>query len=235
MPCLWHRGILPSSLCTIQESELPIANLIVFNVSPSNSPTQPPVHTNIPLQDICFVSGKFYGDASGGLYSSYPKLIRCGCGLVQITDSGELRRNFSFNLPGPIQTVPRAELYVIVFLVQYAIPNSELLFVTDNQKNKELYCAGHNKCKTSINADLFDIIFKLKEEKHIELTVTWMPSHLKEENPSDIPNFVTVTDIRGNGHADTAAGIAAVKHQVPLNAASKVLYYYRLVKKIKTD
>ena len=60
-----------------------------------------------------------------------------------------------------------------------------------------------------------------------------MPSHLQEDKPLDIPDLVTLTDIRGNNFADIAAGRAATKHQVPLNTASKVLYYYRLVKKIQ--
>ena len=60
-----------------------------------------------------------------------------------------------------------------------------------------------------------------------------MPSHLQEDKPQDIPDFVTLTDIKGNSFADIAAGRAATKHQVPLNTASKVLYYYRLVKKIQ--
>ena len=77
------------------------------------------------------------------------------------------------------------------------------------------------------------LIFEQIQVKKLVLTVSWMPSHLQEDKPLDIPDFVTLTDIRGNNFADIAAGRAATKHQVPLNTASKVLYYYRLVKKIQ--
>ena len=100
MPCLWYRGILPSNLCQVAEADLPIEHVEVFTVNANN------VKIIIPTQDIRFISGNYYGDASGGIYSSYPKITRCGCGLVQVSKDGSLLWSRSFNLPGAVQTVP---------------------------------------------------------------------------------------------------------------------------------
>ena len=62
-----------------------------------------------------------YGtDASGGKWGSYTPLRRCGCGISQLVGLEApfaLQWAAHFPLVGPVQSVPRAELYSIVMLV----------------------------------------------------------------------------------------------------------------------
>ena len=75
MPCLWLRGICPKSLTAIPEEHLPTSEYIVKYIA-YNSP--------IPNCNAIANSGTYYGDASGGRFSSYEPLIRCGIGLVKV-------------------------------------------------------------------------------------------------------------------------------------------------------
>ena len=59
----------------------------------------------------------YFGDASGGELTSSNDLRRCGCGLASMSDDLQLRYGVDFNLPGPVQTVGRAEAYALVYLV----------------------------------------------------------------------------------------------------------------------
>ena len=65
----------------------------------------------------CIVSsGLYYGDASGGAFSSHPKLTRCGIGFCKVNGHTEERLwEVQLNLPGLVQTVPRAELFALHF------------------------------------------------------------------------------------------------------------------------
>ena len=60
-----------------------------------------------------FDSGTYHGDASGGEFTPYPLLRRRSVGLVQVSDEAILIGAHSSTLPGPIQTVPKGELFVI--------------------------------------------------------------------------------------------------------------------------
>ena len=82
-----------------------------------------------PTQDLVFTSGIYYGDASGGEM----------CALAGCDDAGNVLVSTRFNLPGPVQTVPRAELFVLHYLVQGAAIGSTCIFGTDNKKNADLY------------------------------------------------------------------------------------------------
>ena len=56
-------------------------------------------------------------DGSGGLFSSDPRLRRCGCGCIVL--DRELMAPIggaAFPLAGPIQTVPRSELSALIFV-----------------------------------------------------------------------------------------------------------------------
>ena len=106
-----------------------------------------------------FNQGTFYGDASGGIFSSMPRIRRIGCGIIQIDGTGELVWGQHFNLPGNIQTVPRGELYVLLYLVERLEPFAHVTYVTDNQKMSETYNKGKGAALKSTNCDLFKDIF----------------------------------------------------------------------------
>ena len=72
IPCLWLRGILPSELTTVPEQY----------AAPDEFT---PIYINPPTH---YTSGKYYGDGSGGEFSSYSTLRRCGCSVVQVDSDG---------------------------------------------------------------------------------------------------------------------------------------------------
>jgi len=216
MPCLWLRGVLPQSLTTISREYLPSNDIVIK-------------YENDP--DGQWRSGTYYGDASGGEFTSYPELRRCGCGVAAIHPDGTLHYGASFSLPGEIQTVPRGELYALLFLVDRLAPLTEVDFVTDNEGVFNIYNKGPKASNNSANCDLYSELFKQILYKAIRLTVRWMPSHLK---PTDVrPPGVSPLDVQGNAHADDLAGKAAKAACVPLHVSTPYLANVWLTKKIQ--
>jgi hypothetical protein len=68
-----------------------------------------------------------YGDASGGMFTKYNQLRRCGVGLACISEQGTLLWAIRFNLPGAVQTVARGELFAILRAAQLADEGDEVL------------------------------------------------------------------------------------------------------------
>ena len=221
-PCLWLRGILPLELVPVPEHALPPKELAAqFSSSGSVEP-----------QDQ-WGSGTYFGDASGGANNMYPSIRRCGCGLVFPDSNGSPLYSANFNLPGKIQTVARAELFVLVYLMRIAQRSSCIHFVTDNLKNSETFNKGPEHADNTINRDLFSEIFKLVSGKSISLTVSWMPSHQDKKDPSEWPSFLTQNMVKANKAADEEAEKAAIRHEVPINVSTPIKFYNGLVKKIQ--
>ena len=135
LPCLWLRGLLPSPLSAVPDEYQPPSDLsLIYKQYTVNS------NNNV------VGSGTYYGDASGGKFSSYPSLRRCGVGLVHTTinSANQIVREWgcSIKLIGPVQTVPRAELFALHFLLNEAAPLSVIEFITDNFKNCENFNKG---------------------------------------------------------------------------------------------
>ena len=215
------------------QRNLPSHNTYVSpDVAPSENLEVHPTHASAidwdhpPLND-----GVFYGDASGGIFTSYPTIRRIGCGVVQIKPDGSLLWALNFNLPGWVQTVPRGELYVLVFVVQRLRPRSVITYVTDNLDVYRMFNKGEQSALKSSNCDLFKLVFSEIRLHHLDVTVRWMPSHLKPGDPR--PVGVSELDIVANDLADEQAKAAAKRVEVPLNTSTPVLYYYALVRKIQ--
>ena len=87
-------------------------------------------------------SGTYYGDASGGDFSSLPMLRRCGAGIIHTKQIGNDIKQIwgcSLKLIGHVQTVPRAELFALHFLMQEAVEDAKIEFITDNLQNCKLF------------------------------------------------------------------------------------------------
>ena len=100
--------------------------------------------------------GIWYGDASEGRFSSYLPFIRCGVGVVKVGfDSNNIifrEWGVKLNLPGLVQTVPRAEFYALQLILAEAKPFAKIEFITDNKMNcntfnKRAYSL-YEKCKS---------------------------------------------------------------------------------------
>ncbi len=215
IPCMWLRGILPSYLVEISTEHAPSDEVKV-------------VYTNKPNT---YTSGTYYGDGSGGEYSSFPSLRRCGRSIVQITSTGELSHAARFSLPGTIQTVPRAEFYCLVWLALQLEPCSDIHYITDNLGLHNTFNKGPKAGLVSSNADLYNILYKHAVEKAIQIKVSWMPSHLTPAE--DRPQHVSELDLKGNAQADHQAGLMTKEVCLPLGVSAPVIYYYSLIKRIQ--
>jgi len=178
-------------------------------------------------------SRTYYGDASGGEHTSYNEIRRCGCAVVAVHPDGSLHFGASFSLPGIVQTVARAELFALVFLISQADPLTEVTFVTDNKGVNDMFNQGPKACKRSTNCDLYKQLFQTVYDKAIRLQVRWMPSHLECTESGVRPLGVSLLDVQGNEHADTLASDAAKKACVPLHVSAEYLYWVNLTKSIQ--
>ena len=187
-PCLWLRGILPSCLTLIPPEHEPKDDLDVYHYT----------HTD---QDIYkWGSGVYYGDASGGKNTDYKALRRVGCSVVQCDSQGQLLYACYFNLPGIIQTVARGELLALVQLIRMADPLTNIEYITDNLGVCNTFNKGPANAQYSMNADLYNELYKLTIDKAIVLQVRWMPSHLTVNDP--LPPDVSTVDVLSNNQAD---------------------------------
>ena len=64
-PCLWLRGLLPSSYIRIPPEDSPCDNFSLTWVNRNEN-------------NVCINSGTYYGDASGGEHTQYPDIRRVG-------------------------------------------------------------------------------------------------------------------------------------------------------------
>ena len=98
-----------------------------------------PAHMPEDIESIELVNGQhadwrngvYYGDASGGKYTKHPALRRVGVGLACYAQ-GVFHFGLYSNLPGPIQTVGRGEIFALLLLAQHLPEHAECEFVTDN-------------------------------------------------------------------------------------------------------
>ena len=99
----------------------------------------------------------YYADGSGGRFSSDPRVRRCGWGAVKLdTVTCACPGGFWGTLPGQAQTVPRAELFAIWFVLKAT--NTDVTIYTDCA----LAVLGFNapaKTKISVNSDIWHDIW----------------------------------------------------------------------------
>ena len=145
-------------------------------------------------------------------------------------DTEDMISGTSINLPGPVQTVPRAEYYAFPYLVSVAEEDADLTFVTDHRPLWVTFNKGIEAAKKCVNHDLLVLAFTLIGTKRLLVNMRWMPSHLDADN---LPAGVSLLDKKGNDLADTQAKKAAKAACVDLSISSPVLYAINLVKRIQ--
>lgn len=64
-------------------------------------------------------SGYYFGDGSGGKYSKYQPITRCGVGRHYVNPHKQPVFDASMPLPGEIQSNSRAEIYAILIAVRH--------------------------------------------------------------------------------------------------------------------
>ena len=109
------------------------------------------VLVNSPWQLGCFGIG-----ASGGMFSSVPTLRRMAFAVARHSPTVRFDLQFGVKgaLPGPIQTAPRVEFYVIFQVVQNGSQGGRCLVYSDSEVDKKLHSKGRDKCLGSVKCDL---------------------------------------------------------------------------------
>ena len=109
------RGILPIDLVVIRGTaileEQVFSHMMYYHADETqeNRMTVDCTH-----KDVTFQPGTYGTDASGGMFGSY-EFRRCTCGIVSVCPPTlEVECRLSFTLAGDVQTVPRAELYMLL-------------------------------------------------------------------------------------------------------------------------
>ena len=121
------------------------------------------------------------------MFTSHPRIRRCGVSVVCVDTEGSLRFGASINLPGNIQTVPRAEYYALYYLIKVVAPHSRVEYVTDHQPLAKTFGKGRGYAARCLNHDLLLQVFDLIQSKHLEVSIRWIPAHLKINDDGSVP------------------------------------------------
>ena len=228
-PCLWLRGLLPNLLVTVNTPIPDEVSLWYVGSYPRGS----------------WPAGRYHTDGSGGKYSSYAIIRRCGIGIVYMSQCDHdyadpellcpevlfLWGAFSA-LPGNCQTVPRSELMAVLTVLQ-RIEDGPTEVVTDCKVNVDAYAKGKTHCLDCVHADLWDAVWQILETRDIQLTLRWCKGHAEE--PEVMVRYqVPAWDVFGNLCADAMANRGAEKAEVSGQDGLTVLWHYSLVRRIQS-
>ena len=224
-PCLWLRGLLPSSL--------------VPNNTPYSSHEELTYYGTQP--QTFWPAGVYHTDGSGGIFSAIPALRRCGVGVVFLKSDLDASSNdfgndpivFAVHAPlvGTVQTVPRAELYAVYLVLDHVGPRSNVNIVSDSAITVDLFELGRDSCMRSVNSDMWEALFDIIASKELVVKLTWIKSHWNVGMAEQYP--LHPIDLLGNTIADKLADAAASQYRVLHNDSMDLLFYYELIRKIQ--
>lgn len=117
LPSFWLRGLLPRRLTEMLPETAPSNDISIGYVNHSSMDWKQQVYC---------------GDASGGKHTEHRPIRRVGVSVILANATGEFIFGIKCNLPGPIQTVGREGLLVLVVLARFLLVNSQLEYVGDN-------------------------------------------------------------------------------------------------------
>ena len=107
-PCLWLRGIVPSSFTSLVQGSSNLIQEFLFTY-----------HLNHPPCGE-WPSGDYFLDGSGGRDAAFPSIRRCGIWVARLRDS-EFEFGVESPLPGDVQTVPRAEISASIIVCMHVM------------------------------------------------------------------------------------------------------------------
>ena len=239
-PALWLRGLLPASAKDAIDKPSEKITCKMFGAFP---------------QGGLLRSNLLFLDGSGGRFSEYPPIRRCGFGLAVVSFNGaspKLLFGIAASLPGESQTTARAELFALVFGVFASEPCVNLTAVTDNEATKdrfaELKAAGFPEpSPEEANADLWVLLCKAAKSRPGSLDVRWVKAHIApggegaELKPGEIDfkkaaekyPSIRFSDVLGNVFADALADIGASLAELPGNQVAGFFADLKLVRCIQ--
>ena len=201
--CFWTRGLVPSSWVQVPP---PLAD--------------PPIWL---IGGKCYEPGRYYTDGSGGKHTSDIRIRRCGFAIAKIVmynGRWTLEQGCYGPLPGGRQTVPKAEMFALIALLQLAlachgphwVPDEDYVCISDCQYLVNGFHNGRHQTSQGLNGDLWSRLWELVDLLHGKVKVHKVAAHC---SASDIVNHhITLEDAIGNSTADALATIAAEQCQV---------------------
>jgi len=188
--CFWLRGVVPKIV-----------------VAPSRPPPKTDLSTQVSFEGR-WTGGRYYTDGSGGRDGAIPHLRRCAWSVVRSDDNGCLTC-FAFGaLPGKAQSVPRAELYAILYVVERA--SGPVQIFTDSKIAVDGFKGGPNANPASAMAGLWSRFWaSLKDGSEL----VWVPSHKSEADVTS--GVLPLHALVGNAMADEVATVAAAQCALP--------------------
>lgn len=218
-PALWLRGLLPSIYIWVSKEDIP--SVATFREE-GDIPAGP------------WPSGRYFGDGSGGKWTSYPTLRRCGLSVVHVPASV-----FEFAIHGPldgeIQIVARAETMALLKLVERLGRGSDEEYIIDFELVMTSFVAGPAQSHRSANKDLFARFFHVVRDKSLKLQVRWTPSHADSDDAkrAKLSQWATKQHVQGNSAADKYADMAGEAAALLAGTVGYVLKKIALVKRIQ--
>ena len=223
-PCFWLRGLLPSALVPVNTPVVDQEHVQYVGSSPEG----------------CWPPGEYYSDASGGDFSAYSAIRRCGVGIAFLDPHYDgyhlewpnpLLWGAFAPLPGAAQSVPRAELYAILVIIERAAPGA-FVIRTDSKVNVQLFQRGKEATFASVNSDLWSRLWAVLDRGEVSCTLIWVKGHA-DDLDTFIKFNVTTHDLYGNVLADALAGRAAKECQVSLQDSITLKWHYSVVRKVQ--
>ena len=205
--CFWERGLVPAEWTQVR------------------APTDE--HLEVDVGDISTWGGGWYfSDGSGGQHTKDPRMRRCGWSLVQLRNhstqeysaqgpptSPEVRIGAWGALGGKKQTVPRAELFCVLRLLQRTreVEDKIVLWVDCSYVQEGMQKL--KKMQRGANADLWqEILEEINARTGLFLVRRVWKSHVTGKDIA--AHCISRSHAWGNAAADAMAGEGAKLHQI---------------------
>ena len=203
--CFWLRGLIPKPWLKVEE----------------------PTEDKLTETRGSITPGAFFLDGSGGKNTSDHRVRRCGWAAVKYVLNQDLLPELLGavygNVPGPIQTVPRAELLAAVEILRRVrgqeggmMLYTDCQYVYEGAINEEREMKGYNVA-------LWEELDNLIEERRLAGFETYfqkVKAHCKKEDFWH--GTTTWHTFAGNAMADAFAGVAADLMAVPEEEVNKI-------------
>ena len=118
-------------------------------------------------------------DGSGGRFSRNARLRRCGYAFVLFSSDGRVLLSLQEPLPGPKQTVPRAELSALIEVLNHT--DGDIVIRSDCKHVVDIFNRGASHMTTTLeNHDLWVHLKTALDNRLGSVSVEWCPSHEEE-------------------------------------------------------
>ena len=171
-----------------------------------------------------WIPGIYFTDGSGGKKGSDPRLRRCGWGVVRLNldDPGNpsLACGAFGPLPGPLQTVPRSEIFAAIQVLD--LVHGAVIIYSDCEYfvSRAGALGQRARMRAGKNGDLWARWWDLVDERDGAVIVRKVKAH--SEHRALVSGAIALELYMGNAYADYMAGKGAEMGELDSNIILKV-------------